>query len=159
MDPVSAVSLAAGAVQFADVGIRTMVRMIKLLESLKHTPQRMAELLEDLDRSVMRLHAIQKVIQQPDSPLLAAPGMQYRRLLKSISSACETILDLQRLFEPLFGASSNSAYTWAKGTWRSVVSLILESRIAAKIERLGRLNEELMGEMLLVGTEMQGRLE
>ena len=111
MDPISAVSLAAGAVQFADVGIRTMIRMIKLLESLKNTPRRMAELLEDLDRSVVRLHAIQKVIQQPDSTLLAAPGMQYQPLLKSISSACETIVDLQRLLEPLFGANFNSAYT------------------------------------------------
>lgn len=48
MQPVSIVGLAAGAVQFADVGDRALLAMIILLKDLKETPKRMAELLQDV---------------------------------------------------------------------------------------------------------------
>ena len=93
-----------------------MIRMIKLIESLKHTPARAGKLFEVLNRSILRLHAIQSVMQQPDSPFLKTAGTEYQRLLSTVSSACETILNLQRLLEPLFGENSNMAHTWAKRT-------------------------------------------
>ena len=63
MDPISAISLTAGAVQFADVSLSSMIRLNKLLESLKHTLARAGELLEDLNRSTLRLYAIQSFMQ------------------------------------------------------------------------------------------------
>lgn len=58
MDPVSAVGLAASAVQFADVGVRALIGMLQLLKRLKHTPKQMTELLRDVDKSIQRIHAL-----------------------------------------------------------------------------------------------------
>ena len=158
-DPISAVGLGAGAIQFADIGVKTLIGLFKLLERLKHTPKRMSELLHDMDSTILRIHGLQKAIHEPNSILKNLSSAQFQRVEGNLNDAHQTVLDLQNALEPLFRRSDSSGYDWAKDTWRSVVSVSMETRIAEQIARLKWLNGEMMSEIQLVGLEMQARLE
>ena len=159
MDPVSVVGLAAGAVQFADVGFRALIGMIKLLKRLKETPKQMTDLLQDLDKSIQRIQALRNTIQQPDSLFTHLSITQIHRVTTTLDDACQAATDLQHVLEPLFRQSNTSKHSWARNTWRSAVSVSMETEIAAKIARIKWLNSEVMSEMQISGLEMQAKLE
>ena len=159
MDPVSAVGLAAGAVQFADVGVRTLIGMVQLLKRLKHTPKQMTELLRDVDKSIQRIHALRHAMQQPNPLSTHLSNTQTQRLTTNVDDAYQATTDLQHTLEPLFRESNIAGNGWAKKTWRSAVSVSMETEIEGKITRIKRLNSEVMSEMQLSDLEMQVQLE
>lgn len=159
MDPLSAVGLAAGAVQFADVGVGALIGMVKLLKRLKKTPERMAELLQDVDKSIHRISTIRNAMQQPNSLFTHLSVAQFQRVMGNVDDAYQATIDLQLALEPLFRKSNISGHGWAKNTWRSVVSVSMEPRIAEMIARIKWANSEVMSEMQFTGLEMQAKLE
>ena len=159
MDPVSALGLAAGAVQFADVGVRALIGMVKLLERLRETPKRMAELLQDVDKSIQRIHALRNAMQQSNSLFTHLSTTQIQRVMGNVDDAYQATIELRHALEPLFRKSNITGHGWARKTWRSAVSVSMETRIAEKITRINRLNAEVMGEMQFTELEMQVKLE
>ncbi len=153
------VGLAASAAQFADVGFRALIGTIELLRRLKNTPEQMAVLLQDVDKSIQRIHAIRNAIQQPNSLFAHLSITHIQRVTASVDDACQTTTDLQHTLEPLFRQSNNPKGGWARKTWRSVVSVSMETEIAAKITRIKWLNSEVMSEMHISGLEMQAKVE
>lgn len=149
------VGLAASAAQFADVGFRALIGTIELLRRLKNTPEQMTVLLQDVDKSIQRIHAIRNAIQQPNSLFAHLSIMHIQRVTASVDDACQATTDLQHTLEPLFRQSNNPKGGWAKKTWRSVVSVSMETDIASKITRIKWLNSEIMSEMQISGLEMQ----
>lgn len=159
MEPVSAVGLAAGAVQFADIGVHTLIGMVKLLKRLKESPKRMAELLDDVDRSIQRIHALRDAIQHPNSLFTHLSPTQFQRVMANVDDANQANIDLQNTLEPLFRKGKIARRDWVKIAWRSVVSVSMEHRITEKFTRIEWLNQEIMSEMQLTGLEMQAKLE
>lgn len=159
MDPVSAVGLAAGAVQLADVSVRALMGMVMLLKRLRETPKRMVELLQDVDKSIQRIHALRNALQQPNSLFTHLSVAQFQRVMGIVDDAHQATIELQHALEPLFRKGNIAGHGWAKNTWRSVVSVSMEPRIAQKITRIKWLNGEVMSEMQLTGLEMHAYLE
>ena len=69
MDPISAIGIAAGAMQFADFSGRVIIEGLSVLRSLKHDPEKIKELLQDLEWSIERIAALQNAMTQPSSAL------------------------------------------------------------------------------------------
>lgn len=101
MDPVNAVGVAAGAIQFADVSFRALIGMIKVLKRLKETPQRMIELLQDVEKSVQQIHALQNAIQPPNSLSTHLSATQIQRVRATVDDAYQATNDLQTVLDPL----------------------------------------------------------
>ena len=159
MEPASAVGLAAGTVQFADVGGRALLGMIKLLKDLKETPKRMAELLRDVDKSVERICSLRNAMQQPTSLFTNLSITQIQRVTKNVDDAYQATVSLQHALEPLFRERNVAMNGWAKRAWRSVVSIQIEKSIAEKIARVERLNWEVISEMQLIKLEMGANIK
>ena len=153
------VGLAAGAIQFTDAGVRTLTATVRLLKRLKETPKRMTELLLDVDKSIERIHALEGSIQQRHLGFTHLSSLQNRRLWRTVDDANQAITELQHTLEPLFRTSNSPRHGWAKATWRSVVSVSMESKIAERIARISWLNGEVFSEMQLAGLNSQARYE
>ncbi|MCJ1396030.1 hypothetical protein MMC18_008917 [Xylographa bjoerkii] len=123
MDPVSAVGLAGGAIQFAVVGCSALIGMVKLLERLRETPKRMTELLQDVDKSIERIHALQNAMQQPNLLFPHLSVTQVGRVVGNVNDAYQATIDLQHTLEPVFRKNTITGHGWAKTTWRSVLSV------------------------------------
>lgn len=160
MEPVSVAGLAAGAVQFADVGGRALLGTIRLLRNLKQTPERMRELLRDLEKSVQRIQDIQDTAQQPTSNIFSHLGdIQRQRATESINEAYKAIADLQSTLSPVFEKHNTSCPGWTRKAWRSVVSVTMEKDVAQKLDRIERLKRDMMCELQLteIDTQMKNR--
>ena len=62
--------------------------MIKLLKRLKETPKQMTDLLQNLDKSIKRIHALRSTIQQPDSLFTHLSITQIQRVTTILDDAC-----------------------------------------------------------------------
>ena len=159
MDPLSVIGLAAGAVQFADVGGRGFLGLIELLKRLKDTPKRMTELFQDVDKSIQRIYALRSAMQQPTSLFMNLSNQQIQRMTSIVEDAHQATVDLQLGLEPLFRKPLVSWDSWPKRAWRSVVSIHMERSVAEKINRIQRLNVEIMGEMQLFDLDIGADLK
>lgn len=95
MDPVSAFGIAAGAVQFVDFNFRGILESLSFLRSLKHTPERVKELIQDLEQSVKRIVALQNATKQPSSATFHLSLAQLQRLERKLDAVCCAMAELQ----------------------------------------------------------------
>lgn len=119
----------------------------------------MAELLQDVDKSIQRISALRNAMQQPNSLFTHLSVAQFQRVMGNVDDAYQATIDLQHALEPLFRKSNVAGHGWANNAWRSVVSVSIEPRIAEMIARIKWMNSEVMSEMQLTGMEMQAKLE
>lgn len=98
-------------------------------------------------------------MQQPNSLFTHLSNTEIERLTANVDDAYQATTDLKRTLEPLFRESNIAGHGWAKKTWRSAVSVSMETGIKVKITRIKWLNSEVMSEMQLSGLEMQFQLE
>lgn len=158
MEPISAVGLAAGAVQFADVGSRALLGMIRVLKDLKQTPKRMAELLQDLDMSLQRIYALHNELQQhPSSMFSQLDAVQRQRIADCINTAYQATSSLRVTLDPLFRTQNATSRDWIGRAWRSVVSVTIEKDIEQKVVRIERIKGEVMRELQLANLEVHAR--
>ena len=154
MDPLSAIGAAAGAVQFADVGIRGLKRTVQLLLQLKNAPQRMIELLQDVNRSIEHLNEIRSALRQRDTAFAHLTDSQAQRMKSTVENVQRTIEDIHAALEPRFSKNASTG-NWARKTWRSVISVPMEDTIIRSLERVQRLEQELLSEMLFANLQLQ----
>lgn len=156
---MEAVSGAALTVQFADVGGRALLGMIRLLKDLKETPKRMVKLLQDVDKSVQRICSLQNAIQQPASLFTDLSTTQIQRLTGRVDDAYHATVQLQHSLEPLFRKNNSAVHEWAKKGWRSIISIQIERSIAENVARTERLNREVLSELQLIDLEMGANIK
>ncbi|KAL8839091.1 MAG: hypothetical protein Q9170_001873 [Blastenia crenularia] len=140
---MEAVGVIGLAVQVADVGGRTLLGMIKLLKDLKETPKQMAELFEDVEKSVQRICSLREVLQQPTTLSTQMSSTQIQRINATTDDAYQAMCELRQTLEPLFQKSSLTAQGFVKRAWRSLSTRIqrnLEAREASTAAQLNSLN-------------------
>ena len=156
MDPISAVGIAAAALRSASVAAKGVLGAIGLLKSLKETPVRLTELLCDTDKSVTRIIHLQQILQDPESVLVQRlSSSQHSALATIVNDACQTTVILQETLEPLFRNQIAQSQGVTKKLWRSVVSVKMERGLENQLERIQRLNNQIMRELQLSGLDIQ----
>lgn len=156
MDPVTAIGLTAGAVQFVDAGGRALLASIKLLRDLKEAPKRMSELLQDVDKSVQRVYALRAAVQQPSSALFSHLSKeQMQQVKESIDDAYRATVELQSALTLVAGNSHTRLHGRGKQVWRSVVSVMMERNVELKITRIERLNRAITQDLQITNMKLQ----
>lgn len=158
MDPISAVGIAAASLQFAGVAAKGILGAIGFLKSLKEAPVRLTELLCDTEKSVARIIHLQQTLQDPKSALVQRLShSQHAALATIVNDACQTTISLQEMLGPLFRTQNAQSQNVTK-LWRSVVSVKMGRDIENKIEKIQRLNNQIMRELQLSGLDIQIQL-
>jgi hypothetical protein len=158
MDPISAVGIAAASLQFAGVAAKGILDTIGFLKSLKEAPVRLTELLCDTDKSVARIIHLQQTLQDPESALVQRLShSQHAALATIVNDACQTTISLQEMLGPLFRTQNAQSQNVTK-LWRSVVSVKMGRGIENKLEKIQRLNNQIMRELQLSGLDIQIQL-
>lgn len=159
MDPVSAVGIAAASAQFAGVAGKRVLRGIGLLKGLKGTPTRLSALLSDIDKSITRIHHLQGLLDDDQSNLtrLLSPE-QVATLRGAVGDAHNATTELQLVLDPLFGPQNNIGTGLrgsAKRLWRDVISVKVEKEIEENIDKVRRMNDEVLRELQLGGLDLE----
>lgn len=155
MDPVTTVGLAAGAVQLVDVGGRALLATIRLLRDLKEAPKNMSQLLQDVDKSVQRIHALRAAVQQPSSASFSHLSVvQMQQAKNSIENAYQATVDLQGALQSVSQPNGVAAHGRGKRAWKSVVSVSMEWEIERQIARVERLSGVIIHELQVSSLEL-----
>ena len=95
MEPVSALGVASGAIQIFDFSIKVLLSSISFIRALRHAPEQIIELSQDIDQSINRMVNLEQRLQQADEPLvLKVSANQLRSLQAVVSEGLEAIKQL-----------------------------------------------------------------
>lgn len=148
---MEAVAAAGLVLQFADVGGRALLGMLRLLKDLRETPKQMTRLLEDTDHSVRRICSLKDALQQPIEFSTHVSTTQMQDIFESVDNAYKAIIDLQQELEPLFRKALAPENGLVKRAWRSLVSVDMQKSIESRLARVERLDREVASAMQLAG--------
>lgn len=166
MEPATALGAAAGGVQLIDVAGRVLLGSLRLVRELHDIPIRTAALLRDVERSTSRILNIRHTLLQPGARVFdTLPAESFARLSSTELQLRLAMEELQRLLSLLHDnasqASSTTTSTWARGkiavrrAWGAVVTVQKQDDVTAKLEKVDRLNLEMVRELEVAGLEMQ----
>jgi hypothetical protein len=143
-------TLAAG-LQLVLTAAQALLATIKLMKDLREIPERLVSLLDDVDDSISRLcHSCSsgsKLFQIMDNP-------HMDRLSRCATALHPALSDIHNMLMPLFVNKRGRANP-ARNLWRSFISLKVEKELHYKLQRLNRLNIEVVRELGIVGLETQ----
>lgn len=123
MDPASALGVAAASVQLSGVAAIAVLRGIGILKTFKETPANLAELLIDVERSILSTLNLRNQLMNPASNLRQRlPSGQHQALHDALDETYEATLGLQEIIEPLL-ADSSVAASRGKRVWKTMVSI------------------------------------
>ncbi|KAK1754889.1 hypothetical protein QBC47DRAFT_382070 [Echria macrotheca] len=161
MDPISTLGAAAGGIQLVDFAARAFVGSLKLVRELRDAPARVEALLADVERSTSRILHISDVLLKPGATFFDNLSADHFARLSSCSLQVRRAMDdLRQLLASLCesGKASSSSVQRkmaVRRLWRAVVTVQKQDEVANMLEKVDRLNLELIRELEVVGLEMQ----
>ena len=154
-EPISLLGAAASAVQFGDVAGRALLETVKLLKNLKGTPTRMFQQLQDVTKSIERIFDICNMTLAPNTQVfIHLTPQQLQRIEDALLDAKLAMESLHQSLQRLFPKHTLAADNALGSFWRAVVSVTKEDEIEGKVQRINRLNQELMRELQIADLEM-----
>ncbi|RKL45848.1 hypothetical protein BFJ72_g3395 [Fusarium proliferatum] len=150
-DPLSIVGGVAAGLQLVSAAGKALLATIKLLQDLQEVPGQLAQLLREVDDSISRLcyscrggsHAFGNL-----------DPVQEKRLVSIADSLHPVLQEIHNMITPLFSDRQGKRKAMSQ-LWNSIISLKVEKELSQKLERLNRLNIEMVRELGVVGLEVQ----
>ncbi|KAH7310805.1 hypothetical protein B0I35DRAFT_453128 [Stachybotrys elegans] len=150
-DPLAIVGSLAAGLQLVTVAGQGLLVTIKLMRDLRDTPDKLKALLNDVEGSISRLcyncNAGSVIYQNLDAP-------QMNRLSQCAASLYPVLEEIHAMLEA-FAGEERGRTSAVRQLWKSMVSLKLEGELTSKLERLHRLNVELVRELGMIGLGTQ----
>ncbi|KAL9096632.1 MAG: hypothetical protein Q9165_001119 [Trypethelium subeluteriae] len=149
-DPLSIIGGLTAGMQLVSTAAQALLATIKLVKDLKDVPERLSLLLGEVEGSICRLcnscNADSTILQNLDIS-------QRERLSRSASILYPALQEIRDMLMPLMSRSQGKRSV--RGLWKSLVSLKVEKELTDKLQRLNRLNMEMIQELGMVGLEVQ----
>ncbi|KAH7240789.1 uncharacterized protein BKA55DRAFT_693035 [Fusarium redolens] len=150
-DPLSIVGGLAAGLQLVSMAGKALLATIKLLQDLQEVPGQLAQLLREVDDSISRLCYSCRGGSHIFSNLDPA---QEKRLTCIADSLHPVLQEIHNMITPLFPNRQGKRKA-INQFWNSIVSLKVEKELSQKLEKLNRLNIEMVRELGVVGLEVQ----
>ncbi|KAF4503335.1 hypothetical protein FAGAP_489 [Fusarium agapanthi] len=150
-EPLSIVGGVAAGLQLVSAAGKALLATIKLLQDLQEVPGQLAELLREVDDSISRLCYSCRGGSQAFGNLDPA---QEKRLVRIADSLHPVLQEIHSMITPLFSDRKGKRNAMSQ-LWNSIISLKVEKELSQKLERLNRLNIEMVRELGVVGLEVQ----
>ncbi|KAJ9149539.1 hypothetical protein NKR19_g5699 [Coniochaeta hoffmannii] len=155
-DPVTILGAVAAGAQLVDVAASALLNTILLVKKLRDIPKKLAATLDDVEKSTSRVHYAcsrmllpgSKVSEQLDPGQISSLTQVADDLRQAMDVVCTT---LGGVVGP--GLSGNGKTI--QRFWRSVLSVNVEKDVADQLERINRLNDELLRQLGMTSLELQ----
>lgn len=142
--------LAAG-MQLVQTAAEALLATIKLMRALKGIPEKLALLLNDVDDSITRLC---NSCNAGSKLFLSLDQAKTERLSQCATALYPVLQEIHRMLIPLIKDHKGRSGPFRR-LWKTLVSLSVEKELSEKLERLDRLNIEIVRELGMIGLEMQ----
>ncbi|KAI1320985.1 hypothetical protein F5Y16DRAFT_75838 [Xylariaceae sp. FL0255] len=151
MDPLSIFGGLGTGIQLVSMGAQTLLAAIKLIKELKGAPQRLCQLLDDVDDSIQRLC---QICNAGSHLYRMLDPVQLDPISRAATALYAVLQDIHKLVEPLkVDMAANKMPV--RRVWNSIISLKLERELEEKLRRLDMMNIEVIRELGMVGLEVQ----
>lgn len=148
-------AVAAGT-QLFDLAATALLKTVRLVKDLRDVPQKMAVLLADVEKSTTRVQYIFSVVLQPGSKVLEQlNATQADNLTKAATELQQAMNDVNVILTPLVGTQTSGKSKLPQRIWRAVVAVKVEKDVTEKLERVGRLNNEVTQQLGITNVELQ----
>jgi hypothetical protein len=145
-DPINVLGTAA---------VRSLLESIKLLSNLNKTPKRMKQQLSDVTKSIERMLVFRNTILASGSPVFFhLKPQQLKRIDEAVSEANLAMENLHQSLQLLFPQQTSDTNNTMKSLWRAVVSVTKEKDVQEKVQRINRIHQELMRDLLMTDLEL-----
>lgn len=122
MEAVAALGVAAAAVQFLDLSVKTLA----LCKQIRDSPTGSTEANTELTKSIKQLTTMQKELRQAGS----SPSSTYRQLLRSVQDCSVVASELLQLLEDIRELARKSL-----GAMRSAFRVVKERKTIEKLQK------------------------
>ncbi|KAF4944054.1 hypothetical protein FSARC_14774 [Fusarium sarcochroum] len=162
MDPVTILGAVAASLQMVDVAAKISLRSLSLIRDVRETPKEMSQLLDDTEKSTARIVRISNALK-PGSLLfdqlsavqnsqLSAPLRNLHRAVEELNSLLQPLCNVEN---PISTSGVGKLQSSGVRVWRALVSLNKQKEVSQSLERVRRLNDELVQVLEMVGLELQ----
>ncbi|KAL0930463.1 uncharacterized protein CTRU02_214538 [Colletotrichum truncatum] len=155
-DPLAILGSVAASFQLVEVAAKTLLGTLKFVRELRDIPRKTAAQLDDVDRSTERvrymctsvLGAGSVAVDNVDSAILAR--------LSTCADGLRSALDeAQGMLKPLVDGYDAAKNKPVRRLWNAVVSTTRESSILDRLQKIDKLNLEMVGELQIAGFAVQ----
>ncbi|PTB68910.1 hypothetical protein BBK36DRAFT_1113353 [Trichoderma citrinoviride] len=158
-EALAAIGAIAAGLQLAEGSAKALIKTIRIIKALREVPPKLAKYLQEIEASTSQVERLCYNLLQTES--------KFYQQLKSLSHTDGLINTLATLHEATqevnqfllpFADFAPAAATRAKPgrwLWKSITSLKMEKDLPHRLERLERLNGEVIRELTAVGLQVQ----
>lgn len=149
----------AAAAQFAEVSAKVLIKTIRIVKDLREVPSKLSRLLDEVEASTSHVESLCFGILQDGSDIcqqLQSPQC-LEGLEQTITALYKAMEDVNMFLIPMaeFREGSPAQGRRIARMWKSVVSLKMEKELPEKLERINRLNINVVRELSAVGLQIQ----
>ncbi|KID83676.1 hypothetical protein MGU_09062 [Metarhizium guizhouense ARSEF 977] len=151
----------AAAVQFAEAAAGALVKTIGVVRGLREVPPKLARLLSEVEASTSHVESLCSSLSPQHGGSDMSKQIQSQAhldgLLETMTALYKATQDVNSFLAPMaeFGQVSTAKGRRMARMWKSIVSLKMDKELPDKLERLNRLNINVVRELSLVGLQVQ----
>lgn len=156
----------SASLQLMQAAAETLLATMRLLQNFYRVPRKLATVLKDIDSSTRGLSHFCVVVLHPGCKIFPQlSNAQLGRLSSAAAAVVSAMTEIETLLTPLvgnvsMGDASHSRYpkhttSTIRRFLNSALFMSIEDDICEKMDRLGRLNLEILRELSVVGLEIQ----
>lgn len=156
----------SASLQLMQAAAETLVATMRLLQNFRRVPKKVASVLTDIDSSTRGLSHFCAVVLHPGCKVFPQlSDAQLGRLGSAAAAVVSAMTEINTLLAPLvsnvsMGDASQSRYpklttSTVRRIWNAALFMNIEDDICEKLNRLSRLNLEVLRELSVVGLEIQ----
>lgn len=158
-DPLTILGSVAASVQLVQVAAGALLGTVKFARELREIPKKTATQLEDVDRSAERVqHVCTQTLATGSVLFDQLEPAQRLRLSRCAENVRVAIDEAQAVLEPIVNGHSSVKVRPLRRLWRAVVSVTKEGLIAEKLERVDKLNLEMLRELQIASLKIQAEM-
>lgn len=155
-DPLAVLGAAAAGLQVVEIAATACLRTVRFVKDLKDVPQKLAVLLQDVEKSTARVHYIFSAMLQPGSKVFEQlDPAQFGSLVKTATELRQAMDDVNAILKPLVGSDPSATEKAMQRLWKSVTAVKAKKGVMEKLERVDRLNNEVNRQLAITGLELQ----
>lgn len=101
MEPISALGVAAGTLQFIDSAVKVLLGTIRILKEANDMPGWMKILLHDVEKSVKHIRSLRDLFDGLEAHLDKLGANHLHHVKDNMTDICEATIDFKNILQPL----------------------------------------------------------
>ncbi|KAL6874955.1 hypothetical protein J3F83DRAFT_729313 [Trichoderma novae-zelandiae] len=158
-EALAAIGAVAAGLQLAEGSAKALIKTIRIINALREVPQKLARYLQEIEASTLQVeHLCYNILQDESKFYQQLRSLSHTDgLMKTLATLHEAAEEVNQFLLPMaeFAPAPAAMGRPSRWLWKSITSLKMEKDLPHKLERLERLNGEVIRELTAVGLQVQ----